>query len=306
MTRSPLSASPYEVLAVPPSASQDELRRAYRRALRASHPDTGGSAAEFSAVQHAWSLVGTPEARARYDGGGTATANDDAVWAPRPPRRHSHDTRPRARVHGHPGGWQRQRYLTLIREWSGRGADLADPYDAAVVRSAPREIRHLLADALAEEATARALSTLGIGFTVWHDVAAGPRGGDDKLDHVVLGPTGVFAVQSEDWGGPVALRRGEVIGEDVAGRPLHELAGKARALGRQAKVRFSAGILVVPDDDFADPYAVAGSARGVRLVVTQSSSLLTLLRAGLPDTVRPGGAELFDVRTRLQGAIKFV
>ncbi|MFX7949515.1 hypothetical protein ABTK52_19290, partial [Acinetobacter baumannii] len=65
------------------------------------------------------------------------------------------DTRPRARAFGQPGGWRRERYLTLIREWVGRGAEIADPYAADLVRAAPRDIRHLLADALAEEATAR-------------------------------------------------------------------------------------------------------------------------------------------------------
>ena len=69
---------------------------------------------------------------------------------------------------------------------------------------APREIRHTLADALAEEATARTLSTLGIGYTVWHDVATGAP--EDKIDHIVLGPTGLVAMLSEDFGGPVRVR----------------------------------------------------------------------------------------------------
>ncbi len=70
---------------------------------------------------------------------------------------------PRARSHGQPGGWRRERYLDLIREWVGRGVDIADPYDPALVRSAPPEIRHILADALAEEETARLVSELGMG-----------------------------------------------------------------------------------------------------------------------------------------------
>ena len=67
---------------------------------------------------------------------------------------------------------ERERFLVLMREWAGRGAGLDDPYDPALVRSAPREIRHLLADALAEEATARAVSSLGIGYTIWSNVEA--------------------------------------------------------------------------------------------------------------------------------------
>jgi len=37
-----------------------------------------------------------------------------------------------------------------VREWAGRGVTLDDPYDPVLVRSAPRDIRHVLADALAE------------------------------------------------------------------------------------------------------------------------------------------------------------
>ncbi|MBU3537282.1 hypothetical protein KHT87_22925, partial [Alkalihalobacillus clausii] len=75
-------------------------------------------------------------------------------------------TRPAARTHGHPGGWYREQFLTLLHEWAGRGVDVPDPYDPQLLARAPRELRHLLAEAVAEEDTARALATLGIGFTV--------------------------------------------------------------------------------------------------------------------------------------------
>jgi len=189
---SPLSASAYDVLGVAPDADEDALRRAYRRRLRETHPDTGGDAQAFVQVQRAWELVGVPDARAAYDRGhgfGGAAAPSFAPDAPtwRPPSRPA-DTRPRARSFGQPGGWRRERYLDLMREWVGRGVRLEDPYDPALVRTAPRELRRLLADALAEEATARIVGDLGMGYTVWHDVAVDPRDPDLKIDHVVLGP----------------------------------------------------------------------------------------------------------------------
>ena len=64
MFEGPLSASAYEVLGVAASASDDELRRAYRLRLRQTHPDTGGDAALFIRVQRAWEHVGTPAGRA--------------------------------------------------------------------------------------------------------------------------------------------------------------------------------------------------------------------------------------------------
>jgi hypothetical protein len=183
--------------------------------------------------------------------------------------------------------------------------ELRDPYDPALVRSAPRGIRHLLADALAEEETARALVPLGIGFTVWHDVATGEP--ENKIDHVVLGPTGLFALLSEDWGSQVRVRRGELIGEGIgAERPMHALVGRAKVLARAAHVRFTALVIVVPDRDFEEALAVVGSARGAAHVVVQASRMPQLLRTGIPGAARPGGTEIFEVRTRLQAAIRFV
>ncbi len=44
-----------------------------------------------------------------------------------------------------------------------------------------------------------------MGYTVWHDVFADRDGRDpeQKLDHLVLGPSGLYALLSEDFGGPV-------------------------------------------------------------------------------------------------------
>lgn len=304
MFDSPLSASAYEVLGVDPAVDEAELRRAYRLRLRQTHPDTGGDAAVFIQVQRAWELIGTAEGRAAYDRRTGVTA--DAEWSGwRPPAARA-DTRPRARSYGHPGGWRRERYLDLIREWAGRGVDVPDPYDPALVRSAPRELRRLLADALAEEATARTVSDLGMGFTVWHDVVAGPHP-DDKLDHVVLGPSGLYGLMSEDFGGVVGFRRGEITGPSLGTRaPVAQTLGRMRVVARAAKVRFSGAIIVLPDDDLAQALTPLGTSRGVPVVVTRRSALATLLRTGVPNARPIGGNELFDVRTRLQQTVRFV
>jgi len=316
---SPLSASAYEVLAVGPDVDEDALRRAYRLRLRQTHPDTGGDAALFVQVQRAWELIGTPEARAAYDrghgfgdaaapsfapGGGSGAGSAGPTW--RPPSAAA-DTRPRARSFGQPGGWRRERYLTLMREWVGRGVTLENPYDPALVRTAPRELRRLLADALAEEATARIVGDLGMGYTVWHDVAADPREPDAKLDHIVLGPSGLYSVLSEDFGGPVRTRRGELIGDAVGrGAPVASLVARTRTVGRAARVKFSGALVVLPDDDVAAAIEELGRVRGIAVAVVSRSALATVLRRGVAGAREIGGNELFDVRTRLQHTVRFV
>ncbi|WP_341976790.1 DnaJ domain-containing protein [Microbacterium sp. LTA6] len=304
MFDSPLSASAYEVLGVAPTVDHDELRRAYRLRMRQTHPDTGGDAAVFIQVQYAWELVGTPEGRAAYDRGhGFAAQSEWSGW--RPPAART-DTRPRARSYGHPGGWRRERYLLLIREWAGHGVEVPDPYDPALVRQAPRELRRLLADALAEETTARTVADLGMGFTVWHDVAVGTDP-EDKLDHVVLSPSGLYGVMSEDFGGVVGFRRGEITGPSLGHRaPVTTLLARMRSLSRAAKVRFGGAIIVLPDDDLALAVTPLGSIRGVPVVVVRRSALAMVLRQGVPGARAIGGNELFDVRTRLQQTVRFV
>lgn len=311
MFDSPLSASAYEVLGVDPTASADEIKKAFRLRLRQTHPDAGGDAAAFIQVQRAWELVGTPEARTVYDRGhgfgaasGTSAPEQDwSGWRAPAPRA---DTRPKARAYGHPGGWRRERYLSLIREWAGRGVDLDDPYDPALVRSAPLEIRRLLADALAEEATAGTVSDLGMGFTVWHDVATStdPR---EKLDHVVLSPSGLYGVMSEDFAETARFRRGEIIGQNVDGRaPVASLLARMRVIARAAKVRFGGAIIVLPDDDLEQAVTALGKVRGIPVVVVRRSTLGMILRQGVPGARDIGGNELFDVRTRLQQTVRFV
>ncbi len=57
----------YDLLGVPRDASEDDLKRAYRRQARAHHPDAGGDEETFKAITHAYQVLSDPQRRARYD-----------------------------------------------------------------------------------------------------------------------------------------------------------------------------------------------------------------------------------------------
>lgn len=61
------SPSPYEILGVPRTATLEEIKIAYRKAARASHPDLGGSEDRFKIVQQAYQILTDDQLKSGYD-----------------------------------------------------------------------------------------------------------------------------------------------------------------------------------------------------------------------------------------------
>jgi hypothetical protein len=81
----------YEVLGIAEGASDEEVRHAYRRLVKAAHPDRVGDPARFRLIRQAYEVLSDPAQRAAYDRTlrPTPVAGPAAAIPPRrPPRRY--------------------------------------------------------------------------------------------------------------------------------------------------------------------------------------------------------------------------
>ncbi len=60
-----ISKNYYEILLIPMTATQSEIKAAYRKRAREAHPDHGGTT--FVDVNEAFRVLSDPQARAEYD-----------------------------------------------------------------------------------------------------------------------------------------------------------------------------------------------------------------------------------------------
>ena len=81
---------------------------------------------------------------------------------------------------------------------------------------------------------------------------------------------------------------------------------RVRLIARAAGVRFGGVIIVLPDEDLVQAVTDLGRVRGIPVVLVARGALANVLRQGVPGARSIGGNEIFDIRTRLQQAVRFV
>lgn len=65
----------YKILGVPRSASQDEIKKAFRKLARKHHPDAGGDETKFKEINEAYEVLSDEKKKQLYDQYGTANEN---------------------------------------------------------------------------------------------------------------------------------------------------------------------------------------------------------------------------------------
>ena len=204
-----------------------------------------------------------------------------------------------ASIHGVPGEWARVKGMALgmwpifvgvfvagfaLAMWawgpSGFGAVL---FAVAVVFTfwtgtrGLRRVERFFKGARGEEKVAGVLAGLPDGFHVFNDFKAGSA----FVDHVVLGPTGVFSVETKCWSGEVTVEEGSVLingrlpSRDPIPQAVKEsdlVRGSFAAVGWKGRV---VPILVFASDNFRASAIEVGGA-----VIMNSSGIVGAITSG--------------------------
>lgn len=129
-----------------------------------------------------------------------------------------------------------------------------------------------------EEWIAALLATLPPEYHVFHDVPCGEKGG---IDHVVVGPRGLFAIETKCWSGQVTVEDGAVLfnGTVPSRPPLAQARASAHALTAFLSERIDAVPACVPILCFASNTLVQDSLKQDDTLVCNAKALLLLLTA---------------------------
>lgn len=125
-----------------------------------------------------------------------------------------------------------------------------------------RRVESFFKGARGEEHVAGLLATLPGGFHVFHDFAVGGY----HVDHVVVGPTGIFSVETKSWRGSVTVEENEIIvnghlpDRAPIGQATREAAAVQAALGRAGWTTGEVKpVVCFASDTFADAQKSVGA-----------------------------------------------
>lgn len=130
--------------------------------------------------------------------------------------------------------------------------------------------------ALGEERTAQALSTLNdVEWTSFHDIRW-PGRRYANIDHVVVGPAGVFVIDSKNWTGSITVKD-KVLRQNGRSREVAVAGAAEAAIALTALTGVTGSDVVRPVRCFVRDEPVSGWARDV--MVCSTSTLVPMLRS---------------------------
>jgi Nuclease-related domain len=155
-----------------------------------------------------------------------------------------------------------------------------------------RLLRNYFKGARGEEAAARQLLLLPANYAVFHSVSlpGSSRPGVGDLDHVVIGPNGLFVVETKNWSGHVSVRDGQLLVDGKLARftPLEQARQGAQALHDWLKAETGHSLAVRPVLNFVASELRGGRAECAGVLVTGGEALRGSLLQDPADQINDG------------------
>ncbi len=141
------------------------------------------------------------------------------------------------------------------------------------VRASGERLQSFLKGARGEEQVARCLSFLPKEIAIFHGLPSPglpllAQGGRD-LDHVVVGPTGIFLVETKNWLAQVTVRDGRILcdGNEPSRQPIEQVKSAAARLTTRLRKSTDLALDVQPVVCFLNS-ALRGGTQGIAGVIT--------------------------------------
>ena len=144
------------------------------------------------------------------------------------------------------------------------------------VRDGLKGIDSFFKGARGEESVAALLAALPRGFHVFHDFMCV---GGGSIDHVAVGPNGVFVIETKCWAGEVTFERGDILvnGSSPTRPPLMQARASAHALARFLADKVGGAPACVPVVCFASDTFIPELLVHEDAVICNASALQSLI-----------------------------
>lgn len=161
---------------------------------------------------------------------------------------------------------------------AGLGLILLGVALAVVTRFLRARLDAFIKGARGEEWVARELTFLPAGYQVFHGLVVPGRDGDlpeGDVDHVVVGPTGVYVVETKNWSGRITVEQGRIRydGKDPDRPPLDQVRQRAETLRRALTGELGSDVEVASILCFANN-TLDGKTQGVGGVIVCNARYL--------------------------------
>lgn len=149
-------------------------------------------------------------------------------------------------------------------------------------------LESFLKGARGEEWVARALSFLPATFRVYHGIASSESRFGGDYDHVVVGPTGIFLIETKSWNGRITMRDGRVLydGKEPDRPPLDQVKEATGILRKELREQVHRNLEVQPVLCFAQGHVPEGRTGASGVLICTADTLGEVLQEP-PDTPVP-------------------